>query len=763
MVNLDSTDHLRIAFVSTYPPRKCGIATFTADLFDSIQDCYDEDSYSEDQDYLQVIALNGDANDYDYDDEVSFKIKASHEDDYLQAADFINLLPVDVVCLQHEYGIFGGEDGNNIIYFLNALKKPVVTTLHTILEEPSTGQLKTLKEICDRSNMVVVLAQKAITLLRDVYDVPAEKIVKIHHGAPDLPFLDTSYYKEQFRAKGKKVILTFGLLGPNKGIEYAIAALPEVVREFPDTVYFILGATHPKVKRRQGEEYRQSLEKMVKDLKLEGNVVFYNQYVSMEHLMQFIMATDIYLNPYVNKEQISSGTLTYALACGKAVVSTPYWYAEELLAGGRGRLVPFRNSKGISEALLELLRNETMRDQMRKTSYKYGRRMIWCKVAQDYIRTFEQAALGGRSVKASTERKQNIILPDVDLTHLRILTDGTGLFQHAIFSTPNRFHGYCADDNARALIVSLMNWHLYKNKSIIPLVHVYLSFLHYAFDYKNQRVRNFMSYSRRWLEEVGSEDSHGRTVWALGYAMAYPACDSVLGHAGCLFKQAIGITPSFTSPRAWAYSVLGSLHCLKCFGGDVEVKSVVEDLSQNLLKLLDSMSQEEWLWFEEIVAYDNARLPQALIAAGDYLADEKMLNTGLKVLDWLINIQTDPVKKHLSLVGNSGWYWRGGEKARFDQQPLEVAALVDACYQAYLATKKASWCKKMKWAFSWFLGNNDIGQAVCNPATGGCFDGLRPQGVNQNQGGESTVSFLLALHQMHRLARRSASNGIEKE
>lgn len=768
MVAHNSANNLKIAFIATYSPRQCGIATFTADLINSLNAFYSADNHNDDcQNYLQVIALNNNSEEYNYGNEVSFKIRAPYQSDYRQAADFINLSSVDVVCLQHEFGIFGGEDGNNIIPLLNALKKPVVTTLHTVLEEPTDGQLKTLKRICERSTFIVVLAQKAITLLQKIYEVPKEKIVKIDHGTPDLSFLDPFYYKEQFQAEGENVLLTFGLLGPNKGIEYVIDALPEVVQEFPDTLYFVLGATHPEVKRQYGEQYRHSLEKMVRERDLQDNVVFYNQYVSIEHLLQFIMAADIYLTPYISKEQISSGTLAYALACGKAIVSTPYWYAEELLADQRGCLVPFCNSKAISEALIKLLKNETLRNRMRKSAYEYGRQMVWPKVAKTYAALFEQALFNYRSAKTRTIRKEkvdedSIVIPDVNLNYLRILTDDTGLFQHAVFSTPDRFHGYCTDDNARALIVAVMNWHLFKNKNIIPLIHVYLSFLNHAFNDQNQRIRNFMSYSRQWLEEAGSEDSHGRTIWALGYTLAYPPNDSVSGLANSLFKQAVGITASFTSPRAWAYTILGSLYYLKRFRGDTETLSIVETLSQKLLGLFRTTAREEWFWCEEIVTYDNARLPQALIAAGDYLADEKMLATGLKALNWLIAIQTDPIKKYLSIVGNNGWYRHGEEKARFDQQPLEVAALLDACYQAYIATKKIDWHKYMVWAFNWFFGNNELRQVVYNFTTGGCYDGLEPGGVNQNQGGESIVSFLLALHRMHQTAGHIAVEDVEK-
>ncbi len=766
MINRSFHNPLNTAFIATYPPRQCGIATFTTDLYSSIKTFYNLDRRGDCKNNLQVIALNNDSKKYDYGDEVSFTIRAQNKSDYRQAANFINLSPVDVVCLQHEFGIFGGKDGENVIPLIDALEKPVVTTLHTVLEKPTPGQLKTLKRICDSSTSVVVLAEKAISLLRDVYHVPGEKIIKIHHGTPDLPFLDTSYYKEQFRAEGKTVILTFGLLSPNKGIEYVISALPEVVEKFPDTLYFILGATHPEVRKLYGEEYRRSLEKLVTDKGLEDNVIFFNEYVTMERLMQFIMVADIYINPYVNKEQISSGTLAYALACGKAIVSTPYWYAEELLAEGRGSLVPFRNDGAIGKALIELLGDETLRNRMRKYSYEYGRQMIWEKVASAYTCTFEQALHNYRNSKPRLVRKkdagENITIPDIKLEHLRNLTDDTGLFQHALYSIPDRYRGYCTDDNARALIVTAMHWHLLKDKNVIPLINVYLSFLNHAYNNETQRMRNFMSYDRRWMENIGSEDSHGRTILALGYTVAYPPNDGVLGLASHLFRQTVGITPSFTSPRAWAHTIMGSLYYIKRFSGDTEVIGIINGLSNRLLDLFKAVAEKEWYWCEEIVTYDNARLPQALIAAGDHLKDEKMLDVGLKALDWLIDVQRDPEKEHLSIIGNNGWYRRGKEKARFDQQPLEVTALIDACYQALIATKDIRWYKYMNWAFSWFFGNNDIGQVMYNPATGSCYDGLQPGRVNQNQGGESVVSFLLALHQMQQLINYAAAKKIIK-
>ena len=744
---------LKVAFISTYPPRRCGIATYTADLTDNFRKIYSEGQSNGEQNYFEVIALNNTPQGYQYDREVSFHIRDQHRGDYQRAADFINVSPIDVVCLQHEFGIFGGEDGSYIIHLLRSLKKPVVTTFHTILAEPTPGQKKTFTRICELSTLVVVQAQMAVRLLEQVYDVPASKIVMIPHGAPDVPFLDSSFYKDRFQAEGRTLLLTFGLLGPNKGIEYAIAALEKVAAKYPEVLYIVLGATHPEIKRRYGEQYRHQLEQLVREKGLQKQITFYNQYVSLERLIEFLVATDIYLTPYVNKDQITSGTLAYALACGKVIVSTPYWYAQELLADGRGCLVPFRDSEALADKLIELLGDEAMRSRMRKLSYQYGRKMIWREVARNYAAAFEKALLeyssvGKKSVQ-SLAVTESAVLPEIRLNHLRAMTDDTGLFQHALYTVPNRGHGYCTDDNARALIVTVMNWRLFKDEQICPLFRTYLSFLLDAYNRDAGRMRNFLSYQRRWQEEVGSEDSHGRSIWALGYTIAYPPDDSLLGLITRLFKQLLLPVDSFVSPRAWAFTIIGALYYLKRFGGDPEVRKLLVNLSGQLCQQFSEHATEEWFWLEEIVTYDNARIPQALIGAGSYLQEQQILQTGLCALNWLISIQTNPAGGQLSLVGNNGWYRCGGEKAPFDQQPLDAAAMVAACTQAYLATGEPRWQIAMDWSFNWFFGNNDTHQTLYDFSSGGCYDGLMPGGVNMNQGGESTLSLLLALHEMH--------------
>ncbi len=756
---------INIAFISTYPPRQCGIGTFTADLFASLKNIYSsEDSFPYRHD-LQVIALNNLPQGYPYPQDVAFEIRDNHKSDYFNAADYINLSSINVVSLQHEYGIFGGADGENILDLLAKLKKPVVSTFHTVLQDPSPGQRRVLERICSLSTRVVVIAGKAIPILEQVYGVPRKKISLIPHGTPNVPFLDPSYYKDQLQ-EGRKVILTFGLISPNKGIEYAIKAIKEVVEKHPDILYIVLGATHPEVKRHYGEQYRLSLEKLVQELKLEDNVVFHNRFVSMEQLIRFLVASDIYLTPYLSREQISSGTLAYAVACGKAIISTPYWYAEELLDEGRGLLVPFRDSAALAEALLQILDDETLRNRMRKKAYQFGRQMIWEEVARKYLQVFE-SALGeysqvSRSTKLHTPRIAKPVLPEINLEHLYTLTDDTGVCQHAVFSTPDRFHGYCTDDNARALVLAIMNWRLNHDRSIFPLLQVTLAFLNHALDRETGRARNFLSFDRQWLEESGSEDSHGRLLWALGYTIAFAPTESILGLGLRLFKQALVPVHSFTSPRAWAFIILGCSSYLKRFGGDTEVRGIASRLSRHLLELFQQVASPQWPWFEEIVSYDNARLPQALLLAGQYgegEEKERCLEYALTALKWLLAVQTNPAGGHLSLIGNKGWLVRGGTKAHFDQQPLDAAALIEACFQAFLASGEEFWHQEMERVFRWFLGYNDLNLPLIDYTTGACFDGIHPTGLNQNQGAESTLSYLMALHRMHLISHK----GLEQQ
>ena len=740
-----------VAFISDYVPRQCGIATFTHDLCEAV-------AAQGGQDYdVFAVAVNDVPEGYPYPERVRFEVRQSVQADYKLAADYLNINGTTVVCLQHEYGIFGGTCGSNILGLLRRLRRPLVSTLHTVLKQPNEQQLLVMKEIGRLSSRLVVMSDTARAMLREVYDIPPEKIVTIPHGIPDVPFVDPNFYKDHFGVEGKKVILTFGLLSPGKGIEYAIEALPRVLEKHPDVVYMVLGATHPHIKRESGEEYRNGLTRRVNELGLKDNVIFVNRFVQLQELCEYLGAADIYVTPYLNECQITSGTLAYSLGAGKATISTPYWYATELLADGRGRLVPFRDPQAIADQINYLLDNETELHAMRKRAYTFTRNMVWRRVGQAYLDLFSRATevwVGNQHVVSAlgeAEQGEKVDdLPEVDLRHLRLLTDDTGMFQHSIYCTPDRNHGYCTDDNARALMTAAMYWDHTHDDSAIPLMHVYLSFLWHAFDEDTERFRNLMRFDRTWSDMVGSEDSHGRALWGLGQAVALCPHQSLIALATHMFKRGMPAAEEFSSPRAWAFAIVGAHAYLRRFGGDSEVRRFRERLTEKLAGLFAEDMADGWPWCEDVVTYSNATLPHALLMSGKWMYRSDIIDVGKAALSWLIDIQTNE-DGMLSIVGTDGWYPRGGQKARFDQQPVEAHALVDACVEAYHVTREDYWIEQAHKAFNWFLGDNDLRTPIYDFTTAGCRDGLHADRVNENQGAESTLAWLMSLLLMYDL------------
>jgi glycosyltransferase involved in cell wall biosynthesis len=663
---------------------------------------------------------------------------------------------VDVVCLEHEFGIFGGPAGSHVLALLRELRMPIVTTLHTVLREPNPEQRRVMRALIRLSTRLVVMAERGGVILRDAYQAPERKIDLIPHGIPDMPFADPNYFKSEFGVEGKQVLLTFGLLSPNKGVEYALRALPDVIREFPNVVYIVLGQTHPNLLRDEGEAYRLSLERLAKDLGVQKHVVFFNRFVELEELMRFIGAADIYLTPYVTEAQVTSGTLAYAFGAGNAVVSTPYWHAAELLTEGRGKLVPFREAKPIAVAVSELLRDEALRHSMRRNAYLLGREMVWSRVAQLHVKSFEQARqdhsfVGRRSSPIRTLDEQPGELPDLKLDHLFRMTDSTGVFQHASFTVPNFAEGYCTDDNARALVLALMLQQLGQSShGVTTRATTYAAFLNHAFDRERGRFRNFMSFDRRWLEDVGSEDCHGHALWALGLCVGQAGQGGFQALAARLFEQALPVAAGFTSPRAWAFTLIGIDEYLRRLSGDRRANQIRETLTARLMQRHADARSDDWLWFEDTVSYANAKLPHALILSGRCMNDAAMLETGLATLRWLVGVQTSETSSFRP-IGSNGFHPRGQQRALFDQQPIEAQATVSACIEAHRATRDLFWVAEARRAFEWFLGRNDLGVAVYDPGTGGCRDGLHVDRVSQNQGAESTLAFLLALAEMQAL------------
>jgi glycosyltransferase involved in cell wall biosynthesis len=709
--------------------------------------------------------MNDSGRHYAYPASVRLEIAEAEPPEYLKAADFLNVNEVEVVCLQHEYGIFGGKAGGHILALLRALRVPLVTTLHTILESPNATQKLVMDELTQLSERIVVMSANGGALLQKVHGVPAGKIDLIPHGIPSFP--PSRQSKELLGVEGKPVILTFGLLSADKGIEHVIDAMPKILERFPETVYIVLGATHPNVKAHDGETYRLMLENRAQRLGVDANIIFHNRFVSRDELTRFLAAADIYITPYLKPEQITSGTLAYAVGSGKAVISTPYWYASELLADGRGILVPWRDSESIAREVSDLLGNDEQRQALGARAAAYGLAMGWPIVAQGYMATFEQARASYRlrqrpSIQAQTLAKRPADLPDVNLEHLRVMTDDTGMLQHATFNVPRYAAGYCLDDNARALLVMALveDSGIEDEKLVRKLTSRYLGFISYAFDETAGRFRNFMSYERTWAEACGSEDSHGRALWALATFLGRSKDPGGKGVASQLFFPALDAVASFSSPRAWAYTLLGFDEYLRAFHHHDRIESLLKLLSERLLNLYRRTSRPDFPWFEDRLTYCNARLSQALLVSGAWMDNEEMKNAGLQSLNFLVSEQRSAAG-YFAPIGSNGFYTRGGSRAVFDQQPVEACAMIGACLEAHHSTGDARWAELSRWAFNWFVGENQLERPLYDPRTGGCRDGLHEDRVNENQGAESSLSLLQSLLEM-RSAHHDHVRGVKE-
>lgn len=741
----------KIAVLGNHTPRQCGIATFTTDLSDAL-------SLALPGSDVFVVAMNDVGRHHAYPPRVRFELPENELAAYRRAASFLNLSAADVLCVQHEYGIFGGTAGSHLLPLLREIRMPVVTTLHTILGEPDPAQRRVMDEIVRLSERLVVMSDHGAALLRDVYGVSERRIDRIPHGIASLPLLPRG--KHLLGVEGNSVILTFGLLSPDKGIEYVIDALPQILERNPNTVYVVVGATHPHVKEHDGETYRIMLESRARRLGVDTHVIFHDRFVSQSELADFLSAADIYITPYLKPEQIASGTLAYAVGSGRAVISTPYRYARELLADDRGILVPWRDPAAIAREVNGLLGDDAKRLAMRERAAAYGVGMLWPAVAHRYLESFERA----HAEHADRERagmvpivpvKRLVDLPEIDLQHLRHMTDDTGLLQHGAYNVPRYDEGYCLDDNARALLLMAMveDARTEETKAVRGLATRYLAFVSHAYNPQLGRFRNFMSYSRRFSEECGSEDSHGRALWALGAVVARSHDRGRQRLGTDLFRAALPAVSTFTSPRAWASSLLGIDEYLRAFDDDRVAVAVRASLAERLFSLLARTRRADWPWFEDSVTYGNARLPQALLVSGARMGNEEMTAAAVRSLAWLFSIQESEAG-YFAPVGTDGFYTRGGAKATYDQQPIEACGMVSACLEAERVTRDVRWAERAGRAFHWFLGHNHLQTALYDATTGGCRDGLHETSVNENQGAESTLAFLLSLLEMRAAADR---------
>ena len=725
---------IKITCIGNYPPRECGIATFTRDLVESME--------LTDRVECSVVAMNDEGQDYPYPEKVRYVVRQNHQRDYLKAVKFINYSDADACVLEHEFGIFGGDSGIYILPFIHRLKIPLVATLHTILEKPSYNERAIIHEIGDKAEKVVVMSHRAIKFLTEIYDVRPDKIELIEHGVPDLDLVQRNQYKKKFNLEGKKAIFTFGLLSRSKGIETVIQALPQVVLKHPEVVFIILGKTHPAVLRTSGEEYRNYLRRLVEKNKLRENVYFYNRFVSATELFEYLSAIDIYITPYLNEAQITSGTLAYAVGAGAAVISTPYWHAQELLADGRGRLFDFHDSNALAGILNELLDNPSVLSELRRKAYTYGRQMTWPVIGEKYANLMYDVAQSYQEVSAREDAIVDpLVLPPFDLAHVRQLTDDTGIIQHANYSVPSRKEGYCLDDNARGLLMATMAYHQKRDPVPLGLLPTYLSYIDYM-QRDDGLFRNFLSYNRSFLDEVGSDDAFGRTIWALGFLIRFSPHDAFFQLANQLFAKAYPHFRNIRSIRGIADTIIGVCHYLHRYSSDEGMNETLKEMVRRIVAQYEDEADGQWHWFEPTVTYDNGIIPLALFHACEITGDEKALAVAREMTDFLEGIVFRD--GYLAPVGSDSWYQKGGECARYAQQPIDAMAIVMMFYQASVVTGDKHYLDRMVASFMWFLGENDMRIPLYDFETRGCCDGLESRGVNRNQGAESILAYLIS-------------------
>ena len=734
---------MKIAYISTYPPRECGIATFNQNLMRAISANFPERKSLSQGGFVVAVNDSESLQEYEYPQEVKYVIRQNHQKDYIRAANYINTSDADVCIMEHEFGIYGGESGIYILPLLNRLEKPLISILHTVLREPSYVQKIIVREIAEQSSKIIVMSNRAVEFLTTIYDIPAEKIQIIEHGVPDLeepelnPVLNISSFKD------KKVMLTFGLLSRNKGLEVVIKALPKIVAKHPDVMYVILGNTHPGVVKHSGEEYRDSLKSLAAQLKVSNHLAFINKFVTEEELINYLTACSIYVTPYHNEAQITSGTLSYAVGAGAAVVSTPYWHATELLADKRGRLFDFKDADALAENVIDLLDNESTMTEIKQNAYEYGLHLRWPVVGAEFIKVAQEAS-SRHDFRDKILRNSIVdpeIMPTFNLAHVIRLTDDTGIVQHAKYGIPNLKEGYCLDDNARALIMALMAYQRNKSPEAFELLPVYLSYIHYM-QTDDGNFRNFLSFDRRYLDDVGSEDSFGRTIWALGYLIGCAQHNSYREFAMELFQRSYPHFKKLEHLRGMANTVIGIALYLKAIPTDEGMMAELIRLTTPLIEAYENTSSSDWQWFEEKMTYDNAILPLALLHSYEITSNEKVKRIALESMAFLDKLTLS--NGYLSPIGNDGWYYRGGTFPTFDQQAIETMAMVLMHFQAYETMRKPEYIEKMFLSYKWFLGENTLRAPLYDHETKGCCDGLMPTGINRNQGAESTLAYMLS-------------------
>ena len=724
-------DH--IALIGNFLPRKCGLATFTTDTYAALRERFPDMQ-------VDVYAMDDRPGSYDFPPEVTRTIPEDDRLAYSEAARAIEASGAQAVWLQHEYGIFGGAAGDYILALLDRVSLPVIVTLHTVLDQPSADERRVMEALIRRASRLIVMAERGRNILERVYGADPKAIATIPHGVPNRPFAEPDTLKPLFGWQGRKVVLTFGLLAPGKGIETVIEALPAAVAEVPNLLYVVLGTTHPHLVAHEGEAYRDRLEALAIELGVGANITFVNSFVEHDALIDRLQAADVYVTPYTNPAQVTSGTLSYAVGVGKAVISTPYVHAREILADGHGVLVDFADTAGFARAIVALLADDENRHRLSERAYARGRTMIWPRVAESALAQIEAAIAASPRRLVRPSGMLTPLAPSIEAVER--MSDATGMLQHAVYSVPDRRHGYCIDDNARALILMTQIEEMADDVRD-RWTTVYASFVNYAWNPEARRFRNFMRFDRSWCEDTGSEDSNGRALWALGVTARDAQMAKHRDWARMLYDQTAELAFDLGSPRAQAFAMLGAAAVLETDPRHSAALDTLARFGDAFLALLGEARRPEWQWFEIVLAYDNARLPEAMLRAGAALGRDDLIACGLDTLGWIVARQTSP-EGRFRAVGTESFHRAYAEPMPFDQQPLEAQATIDACAAAYAATHDPRWVEEAMRAYRWFLGANDLGLPLASPQDGGCFDGLMPTGVNRNQGAESILALQLA-------------------
>jgi len=729
----------KLSCIGNYPLRECGIATFTRDLIDSLQLNAQINNINFD---VEIISLNPPDKNFSYPGFVKYSINQELQEEYLNAADYINKRHADICLVQHEFGIYGGNSGIYVLPLIYRINIPIVVVLHTVLKTPNYHEKEIIKKIGGRAEKVIVMSRHAIQLLLEIYDIPLRKIQIFEHGVPDFSVIDKKQVRKKLHLDNRKILLTFGLLSRNKGIETVLYALSRIVKKHPEILYIVLGKTHPNVLRETGEEYRNSLIEMVNELDLKNNVLFIKKFMSQKELIEYLSIIDIYITPFLNKAQITSGTLSYAVGYGAAIISTPYWHAQELLADGRGRFFDFNDSQQLADILDELLEYPYKLKELSDKTQAFGRNLTWSKVGSQYLNLFNEIITNEHSIYTKIN-SQNYFskLPTISLAHIYRLSDQTGILQHAKSFVPNLKEGYCLDDNARALLMITMYYNLTKEKHTFELMTVFLSFIHYM-QRQDGTFRNFLSYEKEFNDTTSSEDVFGRTIWALGYLMRYNPHESLFQVAKEIFFKAVPNFKKMNSERCIATTIIGICHYLHRYRNDEKMIKYLSDLTEILVRKYNNNISKDWYWFEDILTYDNGILPLSLFYAYEILGNDKIIQIAKETEDFLDRIVFR--NKYLNLIGSNGWYKKGCECAKYAQQPVDAMALVLMYKKAYRTTKNKIFYKKMMKSFLWFLGENELHISLYDVETNGCCDGLESYGVNRNQGAESILAFLIS-------------------